>query len=195
MNQVDGVSVSDTVQLFFSSAALCGEDSEKEQWPLPGFWSFVQEEAVPQHSPWCQTLQFLPICHWCPSSCCPGAGAQRKWDWVSPKSILGPLRGHTWEPHRFFHCPNPTNFYSQKLWGLIFLTLELWARWSGVGLRSLTPNFYPPHVSVGPACSMSLHHFISTPPTRLNECDFFNFLVVRLPYSSIFWQFLLVVVL
>ena len=30
---------------------------------------------------------------------------------------------------------------------------------------------------------------ISTPPTGLNECFFFNSLVVRLPYSSIFWQF------
>ena len=30
---------------------------------------------------------------------------------------------------------------------------------------------------------------ISAPPTSLGECFFFNFLVVGLPYSSIFWQF------
>ena len=30
---------------------------------------------------------------------------------------------------------------------------------------------------------------ISTPPTGLDECFFFNCLVVRLPYSSIFSQF------
>ena len=30
---------------------------------------------------------------------------------------------------------------------------------------------------------------ISTPPTSMNECFFFNSLVVGLPYSSIFWQF------
>ena len=36
--------------------------------PLPDIWSFVQEEAV---SP--LTLHFLPICHWCHFSCCPGA--------------------------------------------------------------------------------------------------------------------------
>ena len=32
--------------------------------------------------------------------------------------------------------------------------------------------------------------FLSPPaPTGLDECFFFNSLVVRLPYSSIFWQF------
>ena len=30
---------------------------------------------------------------------------------------------------------------------------------------------------------------ISAPPTSLDKCFFFNSLVVRLPYSSIFWQF------
>ena len=30
---------------------------------------------------------------------------------------------------------------------------------------------------------------ISTPPTGLDESFFFKSLVVRLPYSSIFWQF------
>ena len=30
---------------------------------------------------------------------------------------------------------------------------------------------------------------ISTPPTNLDECFFFNSLVVRLPYSLIFWHF------
>ena len=40
-------------------------------------------------------------------------------------------------------------FYSQKLWGLTFLMLEPWAGWSGVGLGSLTPDCYPPHMGVG----------------------------------------------
>ena len=35
----------------------------------------------------------------------------------------------------------------------------------------------------------------STPPTGLNECFFFNSLVVGLPYSLIFWQFWLFLVL
>ena len=29
-------------------------------------------------SPRCQTLQFLPVCHWCPLSCHPGVGTQRE---------------------------------------------------------------------------------------------------------------------
>ena len=39
--------------------------------------------------------------------------------------------------------------------------------------------------SMSPHVSRSLH-----PPTRLGECGLFKSLVVRLPHSSIFWQFL-----
>ena len=35
---------------------------------------------------------------------------------------------------------------------------------------------------------------ISAPPTNLDECFFFNSLVVQFPYSLIFWQFWLVFV-
>ena len=52
-------------------------------------------------------------------------------------------------------------FCSQKLCGLIFLELESWAGGPDVELGLLTPeislpNFYPPHVDVGPARSASL---------------------------------------
>ena len=41
-----------------------------------------------------------------------------------------------------------------------------------------------------PCCEYSPPQLpISTPPTGLNECFFFNFLVVGLPYSSILGQF------
>ena len=55
----------------------------------------------------------------------------------------------------------PAGFCIQKLWGLIFLTLEPWAGESVVGMGLLAsnislPNFYPPHMDVGPACSISL---------------------------------------
>ena len=33
--------------------------------------------------------------------------------------------------------PTPTGFYSQKLWGLIFLALRPWAGWSGLELGPL----------------------------------------------------------
>ena len=36
---------------------------------------------------------------------------------------------------------------------------------------------------------------VSSPPTGLDECFFFNSLVVRLTYSLIFWQFWLVLLL
>ena len=63
---------------------------------LPGLWSVSQEEAVSSLA-----LHFLLICHWCPSSCCPGAESQRGWVYMSSKSVVGPLRGQS-----FFCCPN-----------------------------------------------------------------------------------------
>ena len=83
---------------------------------------------------------------------------------------------------------------------------------SGKISNQLSPNFgvlfipaYP-HVNVGlpicqllpclpclPPCCMVLPPWlpISIPPTSLDECFFVSSLVVRLPYSSIFWQFFL----
>ena len=59
-----------------------------------------------------------------------------------------------------------------------------------------------PHTNVGLPCppaatllwALSTQLPISAPPTSLDECFFFNSLVVRLPYSSIFCQFWLVFV-
>ena len=36
--------------------------------------------------------------------------------------------------------PIPTGFYSQKLWGFIYLALKPWAVWSGLGLVLLAPK-------------------------------------------------------
>ena len=91
-----------------------------------------------------------------------------------------------------------TSFYSQKLWGIIFLVLELLAGWSGLQLGSLTPKIclsifihhtcmwdYPVHhLSVTPCLSAPLH--VSNPPIHPDECGFFKPLVVRLPCSLIF---------
>ena len=50
----------------------------------------------------------------------------------------------------------------------------------------------PPYMPILPPCHMSFPpQLYSTLPTSLGECFFFNSLVVRLPYSLIFWQFLL----
>ena len=141
-------------------------------------------------------------------SCCPGTGVQRERVWVSPQSVMGPLKWDTWESWSFFHCPNPYWFYSQKLWGLTFLVPEPWAGWSAVGPRSLAPEVTPlifiHHVCVWDQplyVSMSPCHCVFTPPTCLSERDFFNSLVgtkevlVGLPCSLIFWQFWMIVVL
>ena len=58
--------------------------------------------------------------------------------------------------------------------------------WCGAGIpcsQNILPDFYPPHVGV--RLSIPCLCF-SSPPTCLSECDFFNSLVVRLPYSFIF---------
>ena len=64
----------------------------------------------------------------------------------------------------------------------------------------LVPQLFLPvylHANIGPPCLpatalppvLSAQLPISAPPTGLDECFFFNLLVVGLPYSSIFWQF------
>ena len=97
-----------------------GVASERGQWPLRGLWSFVCKEAVPWDLPKCQTLGFLPVRHWCPSSCCPATGAQMEWVCVSSKSVVHPLRGDTWESCSFFHCPNYHGFLCQEVMGTYF---------------------------------------------------------------------------
>ena len=87
---------------------LCGRGLRKGTILPPGLWSFVREEAVPWHLSWWQTLQFLPICHWCPSRCHSGAGAQREWVCIRPKSVVGPLGGDAWE------SPTPTGFTARS---------------------------------------------------------------------------------
>ena len=139
------------------------------------------------------------MCHWCPSSCCPGAGAQREWVCISSKSVLGPLRGDAWESCSFFLYPKPHWFLHTEVMGT-HLGLEPWA---GVGLGFLAPEVSLPifihHMWVWdcPFCiseslcvSMSL-----SPPTCLDECDFFNSLVAGLPHSLIFWWFWVTIVL
>ena len=159
---------------------LCvSEGSVKRQWALSGLWSFFWEEYIPQHSPWCQTLQFLPICHCHPSNCCPSAAAQRKWVCDSSKPIVDLLKGVSWESHSFFCHPNPHLFYSQSYGDLPCVTGTLnWVVWCGTGTLSwvvwygtgiphswgIPTNFYPPHVGVG---RFILHFHVSDPPSLL----------------------------
>ena len=101
-----------------------------------------------------------------------------------------------------FSCCRLTliGFYSQMFWGFLFLCCN-------PGLHGLSSSLVlPPSLSAHkcgtarpfallvlqmPPCCVSSRPWllISAPSSRLNECFFFNSLVVGLPYSSIFWQF------
>ena len=93
------------------------------------------------------------------------------------------------------HHSNPHIFLQSEVLGLYFPTLEPWITWS-VLLPSCSSQFIHTQmwdrlVLQPPPCRASSPPQlpISTPPTSLDECFFFNSLVVRFPYSSIFWQF------
>ena len=97
-----------------------------------------------------------------------------------------------WE---FFPLPQATQVFSLRGFEALFpqaVTLGC--------LVYLTPQLFflvYLHTNVGPSCPpvaglpwiLSIQLPVSAPPTGLDECFFFNSLVVGLPYSSIFWQF------
>ena len=85
-----------------SSVVLCGEDSANGHGLCP---PFCLRETCLQLLPWCQTLHYLPVCHWYLSNCYPSAGAQREWVWVSP--CVDSLRGTAWDSRNFRHQLNP----------------------------------------------------------------------------------------
>ena len=83
------------------------------------------------------------------------------------------------------HC-NPHTFLQQVL-RFLFLS------WNPRLHFSLATQFLPVylHVNGGPPGQPAFHPLlsISAPPTSLDECFFFIFLVVGLPYNSVFCQF------
>ena len=95
----------------------------------------------------------------------------------------------------FFRHHNPHRILQPEVLRLSFPMLEPWVVWS-VSLPSCSSQFIRTQMWDHPVCqppscrAYSLYRLpISTSPTSLNECFFFNSLFVRLPYSSIFWQF------
>ena len=111
------------------------------------------------------------------------------------------------EAGSFSSTSTPTDVFSQRFEALfpcagtlgctvclaphLFLLVYLHADVEPPGL----PAASLPALALQPAALLqvlSVRLPVSTPPTRLGECFFFNSLVVRLIYSSIFWQFWLV---
>ena len=139
-------------QIWHPPAVSVGEGLIKGKMASPS--TSVWEKAdSPQILSWCWTIQFLPVFLWCLLSCCCGAGAQSKWDWVS--LWLGPLRGTAWNSRSL---PLPwasvlANFYSPELQQLLFLALEPLDQdresWCGAGTThfwDIPPNIFPLHV-------------------------------------------------
>ena len=107
------------------------------------------------------------------------------------------------EARSFSHCCNTHRFFQSEVLRLYFPMLEPWVARS-VSLPSCSSQFIctqmwdcllcqqPPGLVLQtlPCCESSLPQLpVSTAPTGLYECFFFNSLVVGLPHSSIFWQF------
>ena len=94
----------------------------------------------------------------------------------------------------FSHCPNPHRFFQSEVFRLYFPVLETWVAWS-ILFPSCSSHFictlmwdHPLHQLPLCCVSSSPQLPISIPPTSMDECFFFNSLVVGLPYSSIFCQ-------
>ena len=113
------------------------------------------------------------------------------------------------ETGSFSHYPNTHRFLQPEVLRLYFPTMKPWV-FQSVSLPSCSSWFIctqlwghwlhqQPHTLVlqPPLCHESSPPWlrISAPPIGLDECFFFNSLVVGLPYSSIFWKFWLVVFL
>ena len=135
-----------------------------------------------------KSLSHYPHSNWALLVLIPGwVGLCMFWDPVGPSNEL------SCEAVSFSHHCNLHKFYSQRFWGFLFLC------WNP-GLCGLPcSQFVPPSLSSCKCGTASCHltlllpcHVsslpwlsISAPPTDLDECFFFNSLVVRLPYNSI----------
>ena len=129
--------------------------------------------------------------------------------WLGSVYILGPVgvsKELSYETGSFSHHHNPHNCIQSEVLRLYFPTLELWLHslshlqlFTNVGSPALPAATIPsppatvlptPVLQLWPCCESSpLWLPVSAPPTCLDKCFFFNYLVVGLPYSSIFWQF------
>ena len=161
------------------SVALWGKVQKRDNGLCPPF--SVWEKAVPQHSPWCQILQFFPVCCWCLSSCYPVAGAQREWVWVS--LCVDCLRGTAWDLRSFFHQLNLHWCLQPEVMGTYLPSVECLAEGPGVGLTPCSWDIPSEFLSTTRACGTS-PFCISTPLTNLDGYSFFNSIVVRLPSTQ-----------
>ena len=145
ISQVDGVS--DMVPAY----QLCGGRAQQRDNGL----------CLPQ----CQTLQSLPVYHWCPSSCHPGARGQRERACIG-EFMCGFPKGNCLGLEQPPPLTQSPLVFTARSCGDLFSWL-----WNP-GLGLLTPkicllNFYPCGCGASPFC-------IHAPPICLDGCGFFN---------------------
>ena len=112
--------------------------------------------------------------------------------------ILGPCGPLQWALVWLGVSPTaatPTDFSQSEILRLYFPALDPWVAWS-VSLPSCSSWFICTQMWDYLPCQLLPFHesslpqlSVSTPPANLDECFFFNSLVVGLPDSLIFWQF------
>ena len=109
-------------------------------------------------------------------------------EWVCLRKFgVDTLRGTARKSSSFFFLTNsnPIGFYSQKLWGLIFLALQPWVGVPSMGLappssQDIPPKFLSTTRVWGPAQSR-----VPVSPTFRDGCGFFSSIVGGLPFNSI----------
>ena len=103
---------------------------------------------------------------------------------VSLSPCVGSLRVTAWDSRNFMYWLNPCWFSQPQVTeNHLSGTGTLgWRHWYGAG-TPCSQDIPPDFLSTTCECGTSLFHF-STPPTSLAGCDFFNYVVVRLPFNS-----------
>ena len=121
----------------------------------------IWEKAIPNPLPWCQTLQFFPVHHWCLSSCYCCPGAQREWVWVNLR--VGFSRGMVWDSTSFFHQLSPYWFLQLEFMGTYLpgTGTQSWGAWYEAG-NPCSCDIPPEFLSTTHWCDTSLFH-VSTP--------------------------------
>ena len=104
---------------------------------LPGLWSFVQEDAVPSHSPYSFQLRpFLPHATGTFPAAVPVLEPRGEESALNHKWGMRPLRRNAWKSC----CPNPYWFLQPEVMGTYLPDTGTLAGWSSVWLGLLSPE-------------------------------------------------------
>ena len=136
-----------------------------------------------------------------PSQALPWRCFSGGWAWVHSRTPWAPQTDTPERTAVSSAAASPTHFYSQRFWDFIYLVLEPWVEvCPGLGLVS--PQLFPLvficsecGTAQSASCCIATWALCPCCPwaplllTSLDECFFFNSLVVGLPCSSIFWHF------